>query len=67
MEVQLNGELQSLDGTTTIRQLVLDLAGQERGVAVAVDGTVLPLSRWEESIGALEARSIDILTAVQGG
>jgi len=38
----------------------------EKGIAVAVDGTVLPKSRWD--LTTVEKGSkIEILTAVQGG
>lgn len=64
--VTVNGDDHTLTAGTTMRQLIFTLGLPERGIAVAVDGAVLPKSAWEHT--ALEPdSSIDILTAVQGG
>jgi sulfur carrier protein len=44
----------------------LGLSGESRGVAVAVDGEVVPRDRW----GSLEMREharVEVLAAMQGG
>ncbi|WJZ03743.1 sulfur carrier protein ThiS [Corynebacterium freiburgense] len=67
MDVELNGELQTVGKEITIRALVNEVAGQERGVAVAVNGAVLPRAQWDITLADAQAVSIDIITAVQGG
>ncbi|MDO5076821.1 sulfur carrier protein ThiS [Corynebacterium sp.] len=67
MNVELNGQLREVGDATSVRELVVEYAGEDRGVAVALDGTVFPRDRWDESVGDLAPRTIDVLTAVQGG
>lgn len=66
MQIWINGAEHRLDGAPTVAD-ALDAAGiPERGVAVAVDGDVVPRARWPEHPLAEGAR-MEILTAVQGG
>ncbi|MCX7538844.1 sulfur carrier protein ThiS [Corynebacterium sp. P5875] len=65
--VTVNGQARELGPETTIRQLVRERSGSDRGFAVAVNGLVVPAARWDETVGQLEAAQIDIFTAVQGG
>lgn len=65
--VTVNGADRELGAGATIADVVEDVAGDDRGVAVAVDGVVLPRGRWGETVEGLGARAIDVLTAVQGG
>lgn len=53
--------------STTLSALVEDILGAlpEAGVAVAVDGEVVPRSQWDRPL--VDGQHIDILTAVQGG
>jgi sulfur carrier protein len=44
----------------------LDLAPDARGVAVAVDGEVVPRARWD-SFALPEHARVEVLTAMQGG
>ena len=68
MRIELNGEPRELvDGAT------LDLAVEEsgvgtdaRGVAVALDGEVVPRSRWEATL-LKEGQRVEVLAAIQGG
>ncbi|MCS5479263.1 sulfur carrier protein ThiS [Corynebacterium sp. YIM 101645] len=52
---------------TTLAGLLEETLGRlpDAGVAVAVDGDVVPRSQWDHSL--VEGQTIDILTAVQGG
>ncbi|MDO5670725.1 MAG: sulfur carrier protein ThiS [Corynebacterium sp.] len=52
---------------TTLLGLVEETLGElpGAGVAVAVDGDVVPRSEWDREL--TEGQTIDILTAVQGG
>jgi sulfur carrier protein len=68
MRVLVNGEPRELAAPATIAQLIAMQPGTPdgRGVAVAVDGEVVPRGEWpvtELSDGA----SVEIVVAVQGG
>ena len=67
VNVVLNGKDTTIDSRTTIHQVVVDTAGTENGVAVAVDGNLLRKPRWDITLEQLSPRTIDILSAVQGG
>jgi len=60
MRVTVNGKPRTLDGSPTVADLLT------RGVAVAVNGEVVPRSTWERATLA-DGDRIEILTAVQGG
>ena len=65
MKITDNGEL--LDtSATNLEALFLQQAGTDQGVAVALDGAVVPRSRWA-STEVPEGARVDALTAVQGG
>lgn len=62
----VNGEPCRLDRATTVRRLVGDRIGSEKGIAVAVNGEVVPRSTWGER--ALDdGDRVELLTAAQGG
>ncbi|MEH1027595.1 sulfur carrier protein ThiS [Micromonospora profundi] len=66
MELTVNGAGRSVAGGTSVADLVGDIAGQHRGVAVAVNGEVVPRTGWP----ATELRDgdrVEVLTAAQGG
>lgn len=62
----VNGDTVTWDGGS-VEQLLIHVTGEasESGVAVAVNGTVVPQSRWSQQIN--EGDTVDILVAVQGG
>lgn len=64
--ITVNGQNHELSGGPTMRQLLDQLSMPEKGIAVAVDGTVLPKSRWDATT-VEPGWNIEILTAVQGG
>jgi len=66
--ITLNGQPSELHaGETVAGALVrLRLAPDAQGVAVAVDGEVVPRSRWATFVLAAGAR-VEVLTAMQGG
>lgn len=64
--ITVNGEDHALSDGLTMRQLLTQLNMPEKGIAVAVDGTVLPKSRWDV-VTVEKGWTIEILTAVQGG
>jgi sulfur carrier protein len=67
MTVRINGEQRELDGVTSVADVVRSLVEQaERGVAVALDGDVVPRSAWESTMLRDGAR-LEVLRPVQGG
>ncbi len=68
MILTVNGEHRELPDGATVAALVADLGGAPdgRGIAVAVDGEIVPRSAW----GGTELRAghaVEVLVAVQGG
>jgi len=66
--VVLNGEQRALPDGATVADAVraTGAAADGRGVAVAVDGEVLPRGKWSEAELAGGAH-VEVLQAVQGG
>jgi sulfur carrier protein len=66
--VVVNGEAHELAPGTTVRDLLeaLDVAGGERGVAIAVDAEVVPRGEWDTTELDDGAR-VEVLRAIQGG
>ncbi|OFP34022.1 sulfur carrier protein ThiS [Corynebacterium sp. HMSC071B10] len=65
MCIIINGKPRTFDTAPTVQALVDEVVGHSKGVAVAVNGKVVPASRWGSSL--TDADTVDILTAVQGG
>ena len=67
MRIELNGEPVELAPGANLAAAV-DALGVDsaRGVAVAVDGEVVPRSAWE-STALREGQQVEVLHAVQGG
>ncbi|NJQ02377.1 sulfur carrier protein ThiS [Streptomyces zingiberis] len=64
--VSVNGTPRPLDAGTTLDALVAEYTRAERGVAAAVNETVVPRGAWSTTrLGAGDR--VEILTAVQGG
>jgi sulfur carrier protein len=66
MTVVVNGEERSLPAGLTVAEVVVTLTTEQRGVAVAVDGEVVPRSAWPSTTLA-EGQHVEVLRAVQGG
>jgi sulfur carrier protein len=68
VRVTLNGDPRDVRPGTTVAAVVLEagVAPDERGVAVAVDGEVVPRTRWGGTSLEPEAR-VEILRATAGG
>ncbi len=68
MTVSVNGERRELAAGTTVAGLVSTLSGAPdgRGVAVAVDGEVVPRGSWATAELRDGAR-VEVVVAVQGG
>ncbi len=68
VRVVINGRLQELDSGATVESIVSSLpdAPQGRGVAVALDGEVVPRGQWGSTeLG--EGARVEVVVAVQGG
>ena len=66
ISVELNGEAQELRDDATVADAVAAAGAPERGVAVAVDGEVVPRATWLRTV-LTEGQKIEVLQAVQGG
>jgi len=67
MRVELNGEPTALpDGASVAAAIEASGAAARRGVAVAVDGEVVPRSEWDAT-RLHEGEKIEVLAAIQGG
>ena len=68
MRVVLNGTERDVPAGTNVASAVAMAGGEEseRGVAVAVEGEVVPRAEWQERTLA-EGESVEVVRAVQGG
>lgn len=66
MRLNLNGTSTELADGTTVAGLVAGRADQDRRVAVAVNGEVVPRSAWASTLLA-EDDDVELLAAVAGG
>lgn len=65
MIVIVNGEETEVGESTTIADLLDSLGIPEKGIAVAVDWTVIPRSEWDDVL--TDGAKVEVVTAVQGG
>jgi sulfur carrier protein len=65
MKVIVNDEDVECDEQITVAGLLERLGFPEKGIAVAVDWTVLPRSRWQTTLS--DGARLEVVTAVQGG
>ena len=66
VEVVVNGEPCVVPTSTTLAGLVALVGIERRGVAIAVDGQVVPRSAWTDST-LLDGARVEIVTAAAGG
>jgi sulfur carrier protein len=69
MIVVVNEKPVEVDDQTTVATLLESLGFPDRGIAVALEMSVLPRSRWTTTLAQLPGApvKIEVLTAVQGG
>ncbi|GAB17633.1 thiamine biosynthesis protein ThiS [Gordonia effusa NBRC 100432] len=65
MTITVNGDDTEVAADVTVAGLVVQLELPETGIAVAVDGFVVPQGNWNRQIPI--GAKVDIVTAVQGG
>ena len=68
MTIELNGESVDLPAATTVAEAIVRIGAQRerRGIAVAVDGEVVPRSEWDET-ELVEGQKVEVVGAIQGG
>lgn len=66
MQVWINGSARELAAGARVADAVAALGAPSSGIAVAVDGEVVPRASWGETELVAGAR-VEVLTAVQGG
>jgi thiazole synthase len=68
MRIELNGEPQELPAGATLADAVRESGAEQqgRGVAVALDGEVVPRAEWDSTPLAAGGR-VEVLAAIQGG
>ena len=65
MKVTVNDATVEVDDQMTVAALLASLGFSRKGVAVAVDWSVLPRSEWETAL--TDGARVEVVTAVQGG
>jgi thiazole synthase len=68
MKIELNGQALELEEGATLDLAVREsgVGGEKRGVAVALDGEVVPRAEWESTTLA-DGQRVEVLAAIQGG
>jgi sulfur carrier protein len=66
MRLTINGADREVAAELDVAALVTELTGERRGVAVAVNGAVVPRSTWA-SVRLLDGDWVEVLSAAQGG
>ncbi|MGW7258630.1 sulfur carrier protein ThiS [Streptomyces sp. NPDC054834] len=66
MNISVNGERREIAPGTALDALVNSLTAAPRGVAAALNETVVPRAQWP-STALAEGDRVEVLTAVQGG
>jgi sulfur carrier protein len=68
MMIELNGEPVEIHDPTTVAAVVARAAEDpgRRGVAVAVDGEVVPRSAWDRT-PVTDGQRVEVVGAIQGG
>ncbi|GAA2162990.1 MULTISPECIES: sulfur carrier protein ThiS [Glycomyces] len=63
MNIEVNGEAR--EGIATITDAVAAVTTARRGIAVALNGEVVPRSEWDRPLA--DGDAVEVLTATQGG
>lgn len=67
MRLEVNGESREASPGTNLSDLLAGMGIEDpRGVAVAVEGEVVPRGKWEDT-ELSEGQRVEVLRAVQGG
>ena len=66
MKLRVNGDERDLDAGSTLAELLRTLNLPETGIAVAIDGAVVPRSTHRDRVLA-DGESVEVIRAVGGG
>jgi sulfur carrier protein len=66
VQLTVNGTSREVTGALSVGALVAELTGARRGVAVAVNGEVVPRSTWATA-SLRDGDRVEVFTAAQGG
>jgi sulfur carrier protein len=66
VNVTINGETDDLPERANVDAVVARLGRGRKGIAVAVNDTVVPRSLWS-SVELVDGDRVEVLTAAQGG
>lgn len=66
MTVVVNGDPSVLESGITVAAVVDAVAPSPKGIAVAINGEIVPRSRWTESL-VVDGDEVEVLGAAQGG
>ncbi|MCW3843230.1 sulfur carrier protein ThiS [Micromonospora yasonensis] len=66
MQLIVNGAGRDLPGGTTVSDVVRAVTDQRRGLAVAVNGEVVPRAGWPATV-LRDGDRVEVLSAAQGG
>ncbi|MFD6611319.1 sulfur carrier protein ThiS [Micromonospora chalcea] len=66
MELIVNGTGRTLPDGVTVAEVVRTVTDRERGLAVAVNGEVVPRGGWAASV-LRDGDRVEVLSATQGG
>jgi sulfur carrier protein len=66
MNVTINGDPREVPAGTTVEQLVRQVTSQDKGIAAALNGEVVPRRAWSTHALA-DLDQVEVVTAVQGG
>ena len=66
MRLIVNGRHETRTETCSVAALVAEITDAHRGVAVAVNGSVVPRSTWGQ-VDLADGDAVEVLTAAQGG
>ena len=66
MSVRVNGDISDIDVGSTVEAVVDAVAPSPRGIAVAINGEIVPRSSWTATT-VVDGDEVEVLGAAQGG
>ncbi|MFR9774687.1 sulfur carrier protein ThiS [Micromonospora sp. MS34] len=66
MQLIVNGAGREVPGGTSVADVVRTVTDQQRGLAVAVNGEVVPRGGWSATV-LRDGDRVEVLSAAQGG
>ena len=66
MQITVNGQARQVADELSVDALVREISDRSTGIAVAVNGEVVPRGSWGDT-AVRPGDRIDVVTAVQGG